>query len=122
MKKEILLIIPLFVLLSLSFVYSLDLNVSQSLNKNNTGQVFVIGLKSPAVYDTYITNRGPSDNFKIYSYFGSSIEPNKIFIKNGETKEVQIKVYPGYNALKEGPYLFSYFIRSEEHTSELQSH
>ncbi len=118
MKKEILLIIPLFVLLSLSFVYSLDLNVSPSLNKNNTGQLFIIGLKSPAVYDTYITNKGPSDNFKIYSYFGSNIEPKNIFIKNGETKEVKIKVYPGYNSLKEGSYFFSYFIKASDGTSK----
>ena len=117
--KKILILLSVFLLLS--FVSAINLNVNLVKDKNNTNQVFIIGLKNPAVYNLTITNNGDSGNFNIYSYFGSKIEPTKIFLKSGETKEISFKVYPRDDFNKDGTYVFSYFIKAGDGSSTKKS-
>ena len=70
----------------------------------------------PAVYDLKITNLGENDNFQIYSLVGVSLYPNNSFtILTGETKEVEVKLYPEQAVLRNpGTFNFVYKVKGEK--------
>ncbi len=107
MKKEIILGTALFLLL-LNSVLAINLNVE----KESSGEAMIAGLNEPAIFDLKITNLGTGDDFMFYSFFGSSMHPKgTVHINQGETKDVQIKIYPNEDFKERGFVNFEYFIR-----------
>ena len=111
MKKIFALLIALLIL---PMVLAINVNVE----KQSSGEVLIAGLKSPVVFDLKITNSGPADNFEFYNLVGFSMFPvGTVFIAEGKTKDVQLKISPIGDFTHRGAYTFSYFIRSQD-TSE----
>ena len=105
MKKVFLiLILGIFLLQS---VFAIDLNVE----KISDGESIVLGLESPAIFTLNVTNNGPNDKFLFYTFFGMGIEPSEaIEIKSGESKIVELKVFPRLDSTLSGHVIFPYFI------------
>ena len=96
------------VLLFLPVVLAVDLTVQ----KNSLDEVMIIDLNKPAVFDLSIKNNGPTDEFMIYTFFGTgSLPEEKFTIISGQTKNIQFIVSPPYDVTKIGPAVFDYFIR-----------
>ena len=117
MKKEI-----LFVLICLFFMpYVLAINVA--VEKVSANDVIINGVDDPAFFELKIKNIGASDNFQFYNFLGFSMAPKgTVAIASGETKNVQLIVYPREDLKVNGFYTFQYFIRSQngdESTQEL---
>ena len=111
MKKIFILLI---VLLMLPSVLAINVNVE----KQSSGEVMVAGLNAPVVFELKITNSGPSDNFEFYNLLGFSMFPvGTVFIAEGQTKNIQLKISPIGDFTHRGFYTFSYFVRSQD-TSE----
>lgn len=107
MKKEIILGLALFILL-LNSAMAINLNVE----KESSGEAMIAGLNEPATFDLKITNLGAGNDFMFYSFFGSSFHPKgTVHINQGETKDVQIKVYPSDEFKEMGFINFEYFIK-----------
>lgn len=116
MKKEIILCAALFLLL-LNSVMAINLKVEHE----SSGEVMIADLNEPATFDLKITNLGSGDDFTFYSFFGSSMHPKgTVHINQGETKDVQIKIYPSADFKEKGFVNFEYFIKgsSGEEMSE----
>ena len=105
MKKYIILVMIFLILPS---ILAINLNVT----KQSSDEAMILGVDSPAIFDLSIKNEGASDNFMIYTYFGSSYLPTeKIAIDSGETKQIQFKVSPPYTISRTGAILFTYYIK-----------
>ncbi|PJE81124.1 hypothetical protein COU58_04120 [Candidatus Pacearchaeota archaeon CG10_big_fil_rev_8_21_14_0_10_32_42] len=109
MKKVFLiLILGIFLLQS---VFAIDLNVE----KISDGESIVLGLESPAIFTLNVTNNGPNDKFLFYTFFGMGIEPSEaIEIKSGESKIVELKVFPRLDSTLSGHVIFPYFIQGKD--------
>ena len=106
----------LLILVILPSVFAIEIDVE----KQSENEVMILDLNAPAVFDISVTNNGSSDNFMFYSFFGANMEPSeKILIGQGETKDIQIKIYPSYT-LDTGFSTFSYFIRAQD-SSEVKN-
>ncbi len=74
---------------------------------------------APAVYDSQypteitlsIKNNGVSEEFSIYSLVGFDIIPDKIFLYQGQEKNITFKIIPLNNLRGDGFYSFEYFIK-----------
>lgn len=107
MKKALILTTLILILPSL-------LAINLEVNQVSSDEVMILGLNQPATFDLQIINNGQSDSFMFYSYFGSNLFPKgTVEIKSGETKDVQLKIYPTEN-LKKGFVKFDYFIKSQD--------
>jgi len=113
-KKVLALPIALF-LFSIIFVTFL-VSASLEIEKEAVIDVVIPEVNQPAIYNLKIKNLGPIDNFRIYSLVGVEIKPSEPFsIKQGETKEVKIELWPGQAILKNpGTFNFVYKIKSGE--------
>ncbi len=108
MKK--ILVVLLVGILILPAVAAINLNI-EKLSEN---EVMIADLNKPATFDLKITNLGASDDFIFYSFFGSEMYPKgTVHINNGETKNVQVQIYPSEGAGK-GFVTFEYFIRGND--------
>jgi len=113
MKK----ILILFVLV-LSILPSV-LAINLDINKENSSKVMIPEINQPAIFNLKITNRGSSDNFQFYNLLGFSMSPKgTVQINSGETKDIQLMIFPREGSDYRGFQTFKYFIRSED-TSEM---
>jgi len=114
MKKQVLIFSVVFLLFSV--ISTTLISASLEIEKEAVVDVVIPGVNEPAVYKLRIKNLGPTDNFKVYSLVGVEIKPSEAFsIKHGETKEVEIELWPGQAILKNpGTFNFVYKIRSSE--------
>jgi hypothetical protein len=109
MKKRFLsAIIICFLILPL--ISSLDLKIEQK-----TDDVAMIkGLDMPSLFELKITNLGSADNLMFYNFFGSSMFPKgTVPINVGETKEIEVGVYPRNDLAQSGRVKFSIFIKGD---------
>ncbi len=104
MKKILFLVVLLLVLPG---VLAMDLVVE----KISKGEVMVSGIDKPAVFDFEITNEGADGSFKFSNLLAFEMQPEDwVLIKKGETKQVQLEIYPRENLDYIGYYKFEYFI------------
>jgi hypothetical protein len=103
MKKEMCLIIAL--MFTISFISAIDLKVDSTV----VSDAIITDFAKPAIFDLEITNFGSEDDFEIYSLVGIDITPtDKINLKKGETKVVQIQVMPQKHLLSKNKGYFSF--------------
>ena len=115
MKKMIALF--LFVMFVLPTVFAVEFQVE----KVGSRDVMVRNVNEPATFDLKIKNLGVTDNFQFYNLLGFSMAPKgTVEIKSGETKDIQLIIYPKENLDYKGFYTFEYFIQGSngEKTSE----
>ena len=108
MKKVILLsFLAIFIIPT---IFALNVNVQS----NTTNAVLITGVNEPAVFNLQITNLGPSDNFHIYNLLGYVMNPTSaVHIDSGETKNVQVMIYPRSDLTYNGYYVFNYIIQND---------
>lgn len=107
--KKIALLIGLMILV-LPTVFALDVNV-QSLNPN---VVLIKGINQPVVFNLSVTNNGASDNLQFYNLVGFIMTPkNAIPFSSGETKIINVTIFPIANLAYSGYYQFNYFIQGQ---------
>ncbi len=95
-------------------VLSLVSAVSLKVEPQSDNVAMILGLNQPAVFDLKITNLGSSDNFIFYNYFGSDTFPKgTVSFGTGETKTVQVGVYPRDDLKQEGWMKFDIFIKGK---------
>ncbi len=103
------------------FFLPLVLAVNLEVQKTSSDEVMIIDLNKPAIFDLSIKNNGPTDEFMIYTFFGTgSLPAEKFTIISGQTKNIQFIVSPPYDVTKTGPAVFDYFIRGSDN-SEYES-
>jgi len=108
MKKIFLVIV--ITILSLSLVSAINLKIE----KVSENEAMIIGLDQPAIFDLKITNNGDPGNFIFYNFFGTDTFPKgTVYISSGETKEVQVGVYPRTDIKQEGKIIFDIFIKDQ---------
>lgn len=97
------------VLLSiLPLISAANLNIEQK----TSDVAMIVGLDMPAIFDLQITNLGGGDNFMFYNFFGADTLPKgTVSIANGETKDVQVGVYPRTDLKQEGRVKFDIYIK-----------
>lgn len=116
MKKVILL--SLLTIFILPTIFALNLNVQT----NTTGAVLITNVNEPAVFNLQITNLGPSDNFHVYNLLGYVMNPTSaVYINSGETKDVQVTIYPRSDLTYNGYYVFNYIIQNDAGDQSPQS-
>ncbi len=109
MKKIFLGLIIIF-LLTPSLVSAIDLRIEPQ----SDDVAIIYGLSQPAIFDLKITNKGSSDNFMFYNFFGSDMFPKgTLSIAVAETKEVQVGIYPRADLKQEGWVKFDIFIKGQ---------
>ncbi len=102
-------IIAILVLLPLISAGSLD------IEPRSDDVAMILGLNKPAIFDLKITNKGAGDYFMFYNFFGSDMLPKgTVQIGGGETKDIQIGVYPRDDLKQEGRIKFDVYIKGEE--------
>ncbi len=108
MRKIFLWVMIIFLILPL--VSAINLKIEEQ-----TSDVALIkGLDMPAIFDLKITNYGDGDNFIFYNFFGSDIFPKgTVSIGSGETKDVQVGIYPREDLNQEGKIKFDIFIKGQ---------
>ena len=107
MKKQILII--LMILMILPLVLAIDLTIE----KQTSNEVMVVDVGAPAIVDLKVTNNEKDDSFLFYTFFGQGIEPaQRIQIKEGETKDIQLAFLPRQDNNLRGFTTFEYFIQS----------
>ncbi len=106
MKKGLILLMFVMLILPLAAAGNLE------VEKVDKGSVIISELNNPAVFEFTITNKGPSDNFEIYSLLGISMSPKGTFEVPSGKSVVEIKVYPNKEIQKyRGLYYFEYQIK-----------
>lgn len=109
MKKRFLVIIFATIFI-LPLISAINLDVQQK----NTDAAMILGLGMPSMFDLQITNNGDSDNFMFYNFFGSDTLPKgTVTIASGETKEVEVGVYPRADFNQVGRYQFDIYIKGD---------
>ena len=93
MKKGLILLMFVMLILPLAAAGNLE------VEKVDKGSVIISELNNPAVFEFTITNKGPSDNFEIYSLLGISMSPKGTFEVPSGKSVVEIKVYPNKEKL-----------------------
>ena len=113
MKKSLGLFLFAFIILFLPLTLAINLDVQ----KNSSDEVMIIDLNKPAVFDLSVKNNGPTDNFMIYTFFGSgSLPKEKFTVNSGQTKKIQFIVSPPYDVTRTGPVVFDYFIKGSDNS------
>ena len=106
MKKKYSLLLLLIILPLISAV---DLDIEQQ----SSNEVFIKELNIPIEFDLKITNLKDSDTFKFYNLLGFTIDPETIYLKKGESKEIILKIAPIGKLDLRGFYIFKYSIRGK---------
>ncbi|MFZ1971078.1 MAG: hypothetical protein WAU65_02785 [Candidatus Nanoarchaeia archaeon] len=108
MRKVILLVcLTLFILPA---IFALNLDVST----NSTNVVLINNLTEPAIFNTQITNYGPSDNLQFYNLLGFSMFPDGTTpIGAGQTISIPLSIYPRPDFNYNGFYVFNYIIQGQ---------
>ncbi|MCR4327644.1 MAG: hypothetical protein NUV46_03625 [Nanoarchaeota archaeon] len=108
MKKVFLILVLGFLLLQP--ILAIDLDIQKLSDK----ETMVIGLENPATFKINVTNNGPTEKFTFYTFFGMGLEPAEaIEIKSGESKVIQVKIFPRLDSELSGYVTFKYYIRDK---------
>jgi len=108
MKK---ILVPIILCL-LIFPSVLALNLD--IEKQSSNEVMIAELKNAVVFNLKITNLDASDSFQFYNSIGFEMLPTeKIFLSKGQTKDVQIKIFPIEGIKHRGFYTLRYFIQGQ---------
>ena len=88
--------------------------------KQKTDDVaMILGLDMPAMFDLEITNNGDGDYFMFYNFFGSGTLPKgTVSIGGGETKNLEVGVYPRDDFSQEGWFKFDLYAKGENGQEE----
>ena len=104
-----------FILIFLPFAMAVSLNVE----KASSNEVMIKEVSGPAVFDLKVKNLGGGDNFQFYNLLGFSMAPKgTVQIAGGETKDVQLMIYPREDLNYNGFYTFEYFIQGSDGTNQ----
>lgn len=115
MRKEVIALTIFLMVLSPVMAMALE------INKTSSNEVMIYDLNEPATFDLSITNLGSDENLMFYSYFGSSVYPKgTTYIQGGQTKDIQLKIYPQNPTNIIGQYNFDYYIKSADSNSEIK--
>jgi len=107
----------IFILLTL-FLFPLIAAVNLNVEGDNLNHAMIIGISSPAVFDLNVTNYGGADNFEFYNLLGFSMAPKgTVYIGQGETKEIQLMIYPRKDISHRGFYTLQYYIMGSDKSS-----
>jgi hypothetical protein len=107
MKKRFLLVIFL-----LFFILPLISSTNLKIEQKTSDVAMILGLDMPAIFDLEITNLGESDYFMFYNFFGSETLPKgTVLINSGETKDVEVGVYPREDLKQLGRINFDIYIK-----------
>ncbi len=113
MKKIALLLI----LLILPSILAINLKVE----RQSSDEVMIIGLKDSTIFDLKITNLGATDNFEFYNLLGFEMFPiGTTPINQGETKNIELKIFPIGELSTRGKYTFNYFIKGQDSSETTQ--
>lgn len=108
MKKIILL--TLLILLIIPQVIAINVQVE----KQSTGEILIVELNNPIVFDLNITNLGSSDNFEFFNLLGFLMSPEQIFIGHEETEEIQLEITPLASINERGFYTITYYMEAND--------
>ncbi|MEK6760632.1 MAG: hypothetical protein AABX93_01780 [Nanoarchaeota archaeon] len=113
MKKLVFVLV--FALMFLPFAFA----VSFSVEKVSSNEVMIKDVSGPAIFDLKITNNGGADNFQFYNLLGFSMAPKgTVYIAGGETKDIQLMIYPRDDINYNGFYTFEYFMQGSDGTNQ----
>jgi hypothetical protein len=115
MKKIILL--ALVILLITPLVLAINVQVE----KQAIGEVLIVELKNPVIFDLNITNFGVSDNFEFFNLLGFTMSPEKISIGQGETEEIQLEIVPLASINERGFYSITYYIKASDQSRKQET-
>lgn len=104
--------ILLAILLILPVVSAINIDVEQT----NSDEVMILGLNQPAIFNLSIENSGATDNFSFFSFFGTNHSPKSFSINSGETKTIELSVYPPADLSKTGSINAEYTIKASDDT------
>lgn len=112
MKKALLIITSILLIIPLINAINLE------LEEQSSQPLIIMETDTPATFDLKITNKGESDEFRVFNLIGFEMEPDNSFkINKGESKDITIKFYPREINLR-GYYGLQYFIKSNTGSSE----
>ncbi len=104
--------IALFIAL---MIFPLISAIELSIEKQSSGEVLIVGLEGPVVFDLNITNLGGKDDFKFYNLIGFEMFPiGRINFNTSETKNIELKISPISELDHRGSYTFEYFIQGND--------
>lgn len=109
MKKWFIFLLTLLIIPSI-------LAVNLQIEKLNSEEVMILDLGNSAVFDLKIKNNGPTDDFQIYTFFGSGYSPKEFTLKENEVKTIQFIISPPYDDSRKGTIVFDYFIRGSDNS------
>ncbi len=93
------------------------LAINIAVEKETVNSVLIEGLKKPAIVELKITNFGDSGEFRFYTFESFNISPRgPIYIQQGKTKSVTLKITPLGDFSYRGVYPFTYYIKGEDGT------
>lgn len=111
MKKIFALFLAFFLLVSLASAINI------TVTSEGIEEVLIRESTDPTIYDLTVTNHGPTDSFKIFSFVGVEMTPSENFeIKAGQTETIRVQAYPS-EKIRENYrdwFLFEYRIAGEE--------
>jgi len=111
MKKIILIILlALLILLILPKVVAIDVQAEQK----STDEVLIVEFNNPIVFDLNITNLGGSGDFEFFNLLGFTMSPERISIRQGETKEIQLEIVSLAPIDERGFYTITYYIKADD--------
>ncbi len=101
----------LCMLIILPSVIAINLNVEQIGEKG----VLIQELNQPATFNLEIKNFGQSENFQFYNLLGFEMFPKgTVYIPQGATENVELKIKPISEIDKKGFYTFTYHIKAND--------
>lgn len=107
MKKIIFLV---SIILLLQFSTALDLEITEKTSDN----ILIADTNMPLFFELSIKNLGSDNYMEFYNLQGFDMFPiGTTPIKEGETKNINLKIIPIGNIKERGQYIFTYFIKGE---------
>ncbi len=108
MKKVVFSMLTVFALiLILPTILSIDLEIQ----KDSEYEVMIADVGQPATFNLEIKNNGPTGEFKVYNLLGFTNSPETIKISQGETKDIEFKIYPRSDLSYRGFYTMDIYFQ-----------
>lgn len=105
----------LLVMITLLFVFPLISAINLKIEEETSDVAMIKDLSMPAVFNLKITNNGESNYFMFYSFFGSDSYPKgTVPMGMGETKKIEVGIYPREDLKQEGRIQFDLFIKGQD--------
>ncbi len=105
----------LLVMITFLFVFPLISAISLKIEEETSDVAMIKDLSMPAIFDLKITNSGESNYFMFYDFFGSDIYPKgTVSMGMGETKNIEVGIYPREDLKQEGRIKFDLFIKGQD--------